>query len=135
MKLSRAVIVFTSLTILMMMITPESSHLVMAAISINDPPLPSVCAADDMIVSQSLCYNLGHDDGLANPGTNCPSGHNDSFCAGWADGVNSGGSSSSTTQGGGNNNGVTQQEQQQQNNLYQGDFNNLMPHGPWYHGP
>jgi hypothetical protein len=29
------------------------------------------------------CYSVGYQDGQANPGTSCPSGHSDNFCAGW----------------------------------------------------
>jgi hypothetical protein len=34
------------------------------------------------------CYRIGYQDGQANPGTSCPSGHSDNFCAGWAAGAN-----------------------------------------------
>jgi hypothetical protein len=33
------------------------------------------------------CYSVGYNDGQANPGTNCPSGHSDNFCAGWQAGA------------------------------------------------
>lgn len=29
------------------------------------------------------CYSLGYQNGLANPGTMCPTGHSDNFCTGW----------------------------------------------------
>jgi hypothetical protein len=33
---------------------------------------------------------IGYQDGIANPATNCPSGHNDNFCASWETGSSSG---------------------------------------------
>jgi hypothetical protein len=38
----------------------------------------------------SSCYSIGYQDGIANPGTSCPSGHSDNFCAGWEAGASSG---------------------------------------------
>lgn len=33
-----------------------------------------------------LCYSLGFDNGKANPGTSCPSGHSENYCRGWEHG-------------------------------------------------
>ena len=33
-----------------------------------------------------LCYSVGFDNGQANPGTSCPSGHSKNYCSGWEDG-------------------------------------------------
>jgi hypothetical protein len=32
------------------------------------------------------CYNVGFENGKANPGTSCPSGHSKNYCRGWEDG-------------------------------------------------
>jgi hypothetical protein len=36
------------------------------------------------------CYSVGFDNGKANPGTSCPSGHSKNYCRGWEDGSSSG---------------------------------------------
>jgi hypothetical protein len=69
-----ALISFATLTI----ITAWSFHLVLAD--------PLHC---DMQGWPS-CYSVGYQHGLANPGTNCPSGHSDNFCAGWEAGASRG---------------------------------------------
>jgi hypothetical protein len=40
-----------------------------------------------------LCYSVGFDNGKANPGTSCPSGHSKNYCRGWEDGSGVGGGS------------------------------------------
>jgi hypothetical protein len=40
------------------------------------------------------CFDAGFQDGQANPGTRCPSGHSIKFCNGWNAGANTGGSNS-----------------------------------------
>ena len=63
-------LVFISLVILMM-ITSGSFHFVLAD--------PLHCD----IEGWASCYSVGYSHGLANPGTNCPSGHSDNYCSGW----------------------------------------------------
>ena len=61
-----------------MMITAGSFHIALAdPIHCDQAGYPS-------------CYSVGYNDGQANPGTNCPSGHSDNFCAGWQAGSLSG---------------------------------------------
>ena len=44
----------------------------------------SVTTAYASIVGNSTDWNNGYQNGLANPGASCPSGHSDIYCAGWA---------------------------------------------------
>jgi hypothetical protein len=37
------------------------------------------------------CYSVGFDNGKANTGTSCPSGHSKNYCRGWEDGSGGGG--------------------------------------------
>lgn len=54
-----------------LMITAGSSHIVLAdPLHCDQAGWPS-------------CYSVGYQDGLTNPGTVCPTGHSDNFCAGW----------------------------------------------------
>jgi hypothetical protein len=36
------------------------------------------------------CYGVGFDNGKANPGASCPSGHSKNYCRGWEDGSGGG---------------------------------------------
>ncbi|MFY9871616.1 MAG: hypothetical protein WAK17_18020 [Candidatus Nitrosopolaris sp.] len=54
-----------------MMVTAGSFHLVLAD--------PLHCD----IEGWPSCYSVGYSNGLANPGTSCPSGHSDNYCTGW----------------------------------------------------
>jgi len=48
------------------------------------------------------CYSVGFDNGKANPGTSCPSGHSKNYCRGWEDGGGGrGGGNGSGNRGGG----------------------------------
>ncbi|MGA9149949.1 MAG: hypothetical protein WBZ36_05175 [Candidatus Nitrosopolaris sp.] len=70
-------VVLISLTALTM-ITAGSLHLVLAdALHCDIQGWPS-------------CYSIGYQDGLADLGTNCTSGHSDNFCAGWEAAASSG---------------------------------------------
>jgi hypothetical protein len=54
-----------------MMITAASAHIAFAdPLHCDQPGWPS-------------CYSVGYQEGLANPGTVCPTGHSDNFCVGW----------------------------------------------------
>jgi hypothetical protein len=36
------------------------------------------------------CYSVGFENGQANSGTSCPSGHSKNYCHGWEDGSRGG---------------------------------------------
>ena len=69
--MSKAFLLVVISLVTIMMITAGSFHLVLAD--------PLLCD----IEGWPSCYSVGYSHGLANPGTSCPSGHSDNYCAGW----------------------------------------------------
>ncbi|MFY9871714.1 MAG: hypothetical protein WAK17_18530 [Candidatus Nitrosopolaris sp.] len=70
-KLSKAFLLVVISLATIMIVTAGSFHLVMAD--------PLHCD----IEGWPSCYSVGYSNGLANPGTNCPTDHSDNYCTGW----------------------------------------------------
>jgi hypothetical protein len=59
------------------------------------------------------CYSVGYSNGLADPGTSCPSGHSDNYCAGWDAGARTENTQSIAGCGAGNDNSTCSSTQSQ----------------------